>query len=128
MTVDQVKDSYMFRIVKRALMKQYPWIKDVEVDEEDFENYKHNIFINVFVDPSILADENDWTVASWVEPGYYAGSTLGMFFRDRGSFSHINDEVNDFLYNVTNSPAIPEDLRLPSQRNTFAVGSYISIS
>lgn len=127
MTVDQVKDSYMFRIIKRALMKKYPWIKDVEVDEEDFENYKHNIFINVFVDPSILADENDWTVASWVEPGYDAGSTLGMFFRDRGSFSYINDEVNDFLYNVTNSPAIPEDLRLPSQRNTFAISSFISI-
>lgn len=127
MTVDQVKDSYMFRIIKRALMKQYPWIKDVEVDEEDFEEYNYNLFLKLYIDPSILAEENDWTIASWVEPGYDAGSTVGMFFRDRGSFSHINDEVNDFLDDVSHSPAIPEDLKLPSQRNNFAVGSFISI-
>ena len=127
MTYDQVKDSYLFRIVKRALKTQYPWIKDVVINEDDFDKYKYNMFMDVFIDPSILAEENDWTVASWVEPGYDGGSTLGMFFKDRGPFTHINDEINDFIYDVSHSPAIPEDLRIPSSRNNFTVGSYISI-
>jgi hypothetical protein len=127
MTYDQVKNSYILKIVKRALMKQYPWIKDVEIDEEDFENYNYNIFLNVFIDPSILAEEHGYTIASWVGPGYDGGHGIGMFFKDRGDFSHINKEVGNLIDDVTDSPAIPEELRLSKPKNSFHVGSFISI-
>jgi hypothetical protein len=127
MIYDQVKDSYLFRIVKRALMKQYPWIKDVELDKDDFDNYKTVMFLNLYIDPYILGDENDWTIASWVKPGYDAGTTIGMFFNERFQYHEISDDVNDFIGNVTDSPAIPEELKIPKPKNSFHVGSFISI-
>jgi hypothetical protein len=127
MTYEQIKDSYPFRIVRRALMKQYPWIKDVELDQDDFDNYKTVIFLNLYIDPHMLGDENDWTVASWVKPGYNAGSTIGMFFIERFPYHEVSDDVNHFIDNVTDSPAIPDELRLSKPRNSFHVGSYISI-
>jgi hypothetical protein len=90
MTYEQIKDSYPFRIVRRALMKQYPWIKDVELDQDDFDNYKTVIFLNLYIDPHMLGDENDWTVASWVKPGYNAGSTIGMFFIERFPYHEVS--------------------------------------
>lgn len=127
MTADEVKQSYMFRIIKRALMKQYPWIKDVEVNEEEFDNYFRVIFLNVFIDPYILGEEYDWEVARWVEPGYNS-SSVGLFFKDRHpQFSDLNVEVNNFIWSVINSPAIPDELKLPKPKDDFSVGDYISI-
>jgi hypothetical protein len=127
MTYDQVKNSYILKIVKRALMKQYPWIKDVELEQNDFDDYKTVMFLNLYIDPYMLGDENDWTVASWVKPGYDAGTTIGMFFKERFPYHEVSDDVNGFIDNVTDSPAIPEELRLPKPKNSFHVSSFISI-
>ena len=127
MTADEVKQSYMFRIIKRALMKQYPWITNVEVNEEEFDNYFRVIFLNVFIDPYILGEEYGWEVARWVEPGYNS-SSVGLFLKDRHpQFSELNDEVNNFIWSVINSPAIPDELKLPKPKDDFSVGDYISI-
>lgn len=108
-------------------MREYPWIKDVELEQNDFDNYKTVMFLNLYIDPHMLGDENDWTVASWVKPGYDAGITIGMFFKERFPYHEISDDINHFIDNVTDSPAIPEELRLSKPRNSFHVGSYISI-
>ncbi len=126
MRYEQVNNSYIFKIIKRALKTQYPWIIDVELDEHEFDNYKTTMFLNLYIDPRMLGDEYGWTVAPWVKPGYDAGSTIGMFFKDRGSL-RLNDEVDDFMWDVTSSPAIPDDLKPPPPKNNFSVGSYISI-
>ena len=127
MTAEEVKESYMFRIIKRALMKEYPWITNVEVNEEEFDNYFRVIFLNVFIDPYILGEEYDWEVARWVEPGYNS-SSVGLFFKDRHpQFSELNVEVNNFIWSVINSPAIPDELKLPKPKDDFSVGDYISI-
>jgi hypothetical protein len=127
-TPQDIEQSYVFKIVKRILKKQYKWIKDVEIDKEDFDNYKYNIFLTLTIDPYELAQEKDWEVARWVvnEPNYEA-SILGMFFKGRDpNYSQTTDDIQDFMYSITNSPAIPDDLRLPKPKNEFMVGNYIS--
>jgi hypothetical protein len=127
-TIEEIEQSYVYKILKRILKKQYKWIKDVELDKEDFDKYKYNIFLNIIIDPYELGQEKDWEVARWVvnEPNYEA-SILGMFFKGRDpNYSLTTDEVQDFMYSITNSPAIPEDLRLPKPKNEFMVGNYIS--
>ena len=127
MTYEQVNNSYVLKIIKRVLMREYPWIKDVELEQNDFVDYKIVMFVKLYIDPYELGYENDWTVASWVKPGYDAGITIGMFFKERFPYHEISDDVNHFIDSVTDSPAIPEELRLSKPRNSFHVGSYISI-
>ena len=98
MTVEQLKESYMFRIIKRALMKQYPWIKDVEIDEKDFDDYKTIIFLRAYIDPYELGEQMDWEVARWVTPGYDGGTTLSLFFKGNDpDYMELTDEVNEFI-------------------------------
>jgi hypothetical protein len=125
-TPEEVEQSYVFKIVRRALIQEYPWITEVKVDKNDYDNYKHNIFLDVYIDPHVLGEEYDWDVARWVEPGY-SSSSVGMFFRGRHeSYSDVTQEVNDFMLRVCHSPAIPDELRLPKPKDDFVVGSYIS--
>ena len=130
MTVQELEESYMFRIIKRSIMKEYPWVKDVKIDQEDFENYKRVVFLNLSIDPYELGQEKDWEVASWVrnEP-HYEGSTIGMFFRGRNDEYHeLNDEMNTTIEYISDSPAIPDDLRLKTTRNSFSIGNFISVT
>lgn len=127
MTVEQLKESYMFKIIKRALMKQYPWIKDVEIDEKDFDDYKITIFLNVYIDPYELGEEMGWEVARWVEQGYFAGTSVGMFFKGSNpEYRELSDEVNDFVDEIRLSPAIPDDLRIPPPKNSWSISEFVS--
>jgi len=128
MTLEELKNSYVFKIVRRVLMKQYPWIKDVRISEDDFNDYRYIIFLDLYIDPYILGEEMDWTVASWVKPGYDAGSTLGLLFKDRANFSDVTIELGNLMDEITHSPAIPEEMRLTKPKDDFSIGSYISVS
>jgi hypothetical protein len=126
MTIEEIEQSYVFKIVRRALLQQYKWITDVKIDKNDFDSYKHIIFLDVYIDPNLLGEEYDWEVARWVEPGY-SSSSVGMFFKRRHeSYSEVTIEVNDFIDRVSNSPAIPNELRLTPPKDDFMVGDYIS--
>lgn len=138
-TMEQIEQSYVFKIVKRILKKQYKWIKDVELDKEDFDNYKYNIFLNLTIDPYELGEEKGWEVARWVtnEPNssgesvyrHYESSALGMFFKGRDpNYSQTTDDIQDYIYDIVKSPAIPDDLRLPKPKDTFMIGNYISVT
>lgn len=127
MEIDVVKKSYMFKIVKRALMNQYKWIKDVTIDEEDYEKYTYNIFLKLKIDPYMLAEENQWEVAPWmIKDPNYSSTGLSMFFKGRSEkYRDISDSIDDLLQDIIMSPAIPNDLRLPRPKQNFVVGSYM---
>lgn len=118
----------MFRIIKKALMREYPWIKDVEVDEREFNDYKTIIFLRAYIDPYELGEQMDWEVAQWVTPGYDGGTTLSLFFkRNDPDYYGLTDEVNEFIDEVRISPAIPDELKLPPPKNAWSITDFISI-
>jgi hypothetical protein len=128
MTIEQIKDSYMFKIIKKSLMKEYPWIKDVEIEEKDFDDYKTVIFLYIYFDPYELGEQMDWEVARWVKPGYDGGTTLSMFYDGNNpDYRDLTYEVNDFVDDVRISPAIPDELKIPPPKNSWSVSGYISI-
>lgn len=127
MTIEQIKESYMFRIIKKALMRQYPWIKDVEIDGKNFNDYKTVIFLDIYFDPYELGEQMDWEVARWVTPGYDGGTTLSLFYNGNNpEYRHLTDEVNDFIDEVRISPAIPDELKLPPPKNAWSISGFIS--
>jgi len=128
MTIEQIKESYMLKIIKKSLMREYPWIKDVEIEEKDFDDYKTVIFLYIYFDPYELGEQMDWKVARWVKPGYDGGTTLSMFYDGNNpDYRDLTYEVNDFVDDVRISPAIPDELKIPPPKNSWSVSGYISI-
>jgi len=131
MTYEQIIDNYEYKVVKRLLKKEYPWIKDVVVKDDNDEINKYNlIFLDVTIDPYELGRQEDWTVARYVginikDNGEYWSPYLSTFYKDTTweEARPLQDGINKSLASIHTSPALPTDLRLPGTRK-FQVGSW----
>jgi hypothetical protein len=130
MSGDDLRNNYEYKVVRRALMKQYPWVKDVTFEEEDLSRY-NLIFLNLIVDPSEMGEAYGYEMNSWVKSRVgrgenYHGTFPSLIFNvpfENGK-SEVTDPIDDMIREIHNSPALPEDLRLPRGRQ-FQVGTYI---
>ena len=130
MTEQEVLDNYEFKVAKKMLLREYPWIKSVSL-EADKINKWNIIFIDLHIDPYELGREQGWEVLRWVtqtirrgEP--YWSPYLSSFYEGTKMYevvSPLTDEMNDMLRELHRSPALPIDLRLPGDRK-FQVGSF----
>jgi len=116
LTLDELYDNYQYKVVKKALMREYPWIKDVWVKEDEINKYSL-IFLNIEIDPVMLGEERGWTLTPWVLNAYkngknYNGMYISLFFE--------NVDREDTRA-VGKSPAFPKDLLLQGGR-TFTIG------
>ena len=130
MTYEQLMDNYEFKIAKKMLKREYPWIKDVVIKDNDEINKYNLIFLDVIIDPYELGRQEDWTVTSYLsrtinDLGEYWSPYLSSFFRDImwEDARPLQDGVNKALTSIHTSPALPIDLRLPGSRK-FQVGSW----
>ena len=130
MSGDDLRNNYEFKVVRRALIKQYPWIKDVTFDEDDLSKY-NLIFLHIIVDPIEMGEAFDYKLNSWIQGRLdrgekYYGTFPSLIFTvpfEQGK-SEVTEPIDDMFREIHNSPALPEDLRLPKGRQ-FQVGSYI---
>ena len=127
MTIDQLYDNYQYKVIKKALMREYPWIKDVWVKQEELDRY-NLIFLNIEIDPVMLGEERGWNLTPWVRTAYesgrnYNGMYVSMFFDkvDYENTRELQNELSVLANSVGKSPAFPKDLLLPGDRN-FTIG------
>ena len=131
MTPEELQNNYEYKVVRRALMREYPWIKDVTFDPEELDQY-NLIFLNLIVDPAKMGEPYGWEMNSWVKRAYeegqrYSGNYPTLLFKDvtyEVGRDEINDPINRMFEEIHSSPALPEDMRLPRGR-TFQVGSFV---
>ena len=129
MTVQEIQDNYTYKIVRKVLTREFPWIKDVQLDIPGVGKFEYVVFLNIFIDPYELGKEREWDVSRWVDSSVrnheeYYSSILSLFFV--GSTEDMRDatqEINNTIRVTQDSPAIPEDMRLPSDKRLM-VGSY----
>lgn len=132
MTYDELMNNYEYKVAKKLLLREYPWIKDVYAKEDEVNNY-NIIFLELIIDPYELARKMGWTVVRWVTSYLKQGENywspyLSSFFDGNEMYEKtipLNDEINNALRNLHSSPALPKDLRLPDTRK-FQTGSYIA--
>ena len=123
-TKAEVESSPMFKIIKRAIMRKYPWIKDVYVgDEEDISKYSSMLFLDADIDAQQLADEMGWTMEAWVDPD------LQRRIYNRDNFNtvylsvlftkpfdeearQLQNEIEDEMRRIQKSDAIPSDVKI----------------
>lgn len=123
LTYEQLIDNYEYKVSKKILIREYPWIKDVTpTDGREKVNEYNLIFITLHINPFELSDVTGWPIAKWTFNDIKNGitywspylSTLMNVPYEEGN--RITNEIDDTLNSIHTSSAIPQELRLPTTR------------
>ena len=127
-TVEELYDNYEFKVVKRAIMKEFPWITDVTVTQDNLDRY-NTIFLDFEVDLPRLLETYEWepyrsAQRAWDENKYFHSMHLSLL----GNISFeeakpVANEIERLYKSISQSPALPKDLRLKSGRR-FSIGDF----
>ena len=118
MTADEIRDNYEFKVVRKALMKEFPFVKDVFVDDEHLSKYQYIIPVNLLIDPFVIAQQ--YNVG--IKPLYlrmiknddkFVSAVLDIMFTDRDKVKDIDMYMDKLSREVHNSPALPNEYKLP---------------
>ena len=135
-TKEEVENSYEFKLMKRILKREFPWIIDVKAPSDDEINKYNLIFLDIFIDPFLLQKEEGWPIVSYLKhylsgglgihaPYTYQSSYLSTMFNvDRQETKEVQDDVESTMKSISQSNAIPQDLKLGKDRS-LTVGSWI---
>lgn len=122
LTEEEVLNNYEYKITRRILMREYPWIKDVTLNTSEDINHYSLIFIDVIIDLDQLSEENDWSISSHIlrqkEKGFdlkspFISSFFSIPFEEGRA---LERSIDIELLKIHDSPAIPEHLKLPKDR------------
>ena len=123
-TKEEVESSPMFKIIKRAIMRKYPWIKDIYAgDEEDLIKYSSMLFLDADIDAQQLADEKGWTLESWATPDaqrrtynrdYFDTVYLSVLFTKPfyEESRELQNDIDGEMKRIQKSDAIPSDIKI----------------
>jgi len=129
MTEKELYDNYEFKLVKRALMNEYPWIKDVFVDPEQLKKYSL-IFLNFEIDLIKLSEEMGWPISPFImralkNDNEYRALYLSLFFDeiDYADTVNITSGLERVMRSIGRSPALPDELKIKN-KGPFSVGDF----
>lgn len=121
--------SIEFRLMSTAIRRKFPFIKKVELDEKESQNYKM-FFWKLYVS---VDDYKSWAADKFnIEP--VLSSRVNKHMEDKKPLSFINylflnidgdeldfinDEIEKILHSYEKTPTIPDDVRL--RHYTFPV-------
>ena len=117
MTTEEIEDNYEFKVTKRILKKEFPFIKDMTLTH-DWDNYQSQYFVDldmdlteVFNTLNIPIDSNVIKYANKFTNGY---PYLDVYFpiKYHGMASDLAKRVTNTIRRVQNSPSMPPDMKL----------------
>ena len=130
MTKEELEDNYEYKVTKKALMREFPFIKDVVIpdDEEEINKWSFSIYVDIIIDPYILGHMYGITVWSIVTRALRRGEDywspyLNTFFRSGEVIGKINREMGTLMNGIHKSVAIPSELKLDKE---LEVGTFIT--
>lgn len=125
-TPENIYDVYVFKLIKRALKKEYPWIKDVFVRQQDLDKYS-TIFLNFDFDPKEFAQAYDIEINSFIDELIQEGKYLDLSFPNLigdmvyEEWRDIRDDIRRLIETVSKNPTIPDEFKL---RRGIDIGSW----
>ena len=133
MTYEEFLDNYEFKVAKRILLREYPWIKDVRFLSPDDINKWNLIFVDIFIDPFELAGEKGWTLAFYVPQSIERGEEFWSPYLTTFFTKSIGEEGREMviemektLEDIHKSSAIPQEMKLPGHRK-LNIGSWHTV-
>ena len=129
MTREELENNYQYKVTKKALMREFPFIKDVYVTDEDLNKWKSTIYMDLIIDPFVLAHQYGFRlwqpIINKLKDGEdYWSPYLSIFASDNDRLeitSPIVNAMNELIDGIRNSPAIPQDFKLNKVLN---LGSF----
>ena len=127
-TVEELYDNYEFKVVKRAIMKEFPWITNVTVTQDNLDRY-NTIFLDFEVNLPRLLETYGWgpyrsAQRAWDENKYFNSMHLSLLGDVQFEEAKPVAEAIEKLYkSISQSPALPKDLRLNTGRR-FSIGDF----
>jgi hypothetical protein len=129
MTAQELNDNYEYKITKRALIKEFPFIKDVSVKEEAINKWSAIIYIDLIIDPFAFAQQYGFRVWGPIindlkRGENYRSPYISIFIgnSDRVELaSPINKAMDELMYGIHKSPAIPHELKLGKE---LVIGTF----
>jgi hypothetical protein len=133
-TKEEVEASPIFRIVKKGLMRKYPWIKKVmSSDDESVQKYTSMLFIEVDIDIKELADQQGWTLEPWVSDSKvyswrgnkftsspYLGILVTNLYSDQAR--DLQNEIDSDIKRMQKSDVIPSEYKIDK---TMGISNFI---
>lgn len=122
-TPEQVLKTYEFKLVKTALKRRYPWIKDVVLDDPNDINKWTLIFLTLKVDINKLVEAYGYPLRSWThdyikEKEIFRFSFISSATDMPGDEARqILDDMNQELKQIHMTKSVPEELKLPKNRS-----------
>lgn len=138
-TPTEVENNYEFKLMKKVLRQEFPWIKDIIIPDDEEINKYNLIFLQLVIDPFMLQQEVGLPLERWIKryladdyykkmnrPYAYISSYIStMFNGDKNDITRdLHNEVEKTMRSVGRSAAIPHDLKLRKGR-AFSPGEYI---
>jgi hypothetical protein len=129
MTAQELNDNYEYKITKRALIKEFPFVKDVSVKEEAINKWSGRIYIDLIIDPFVFAQQYGFRVwgpiINYLRRGEnYRSPYISIFIgnSDRVELaSPVNKAMEELMYGIHKSPAIPHELKLGKE---LVIGTF----
>ena len=134
MTIEELKNTYEFKLVKKIIMREYPFVKDITVKEEsDINRWTYIMYLEFVIDPFILS--NMLQIPVWYltverlkrgEPHW--STSLTLFFAGTNEdklnvIRNVNKQMENLMKEIHETPAIPKELKLDK---VFNIGSYVA--
>jgi hypothetical protein len=129
MTAQELNDNYEYKITKRALIKEFPFIKDVSVKEEAINKWSGLIYIDLIIDPFVFAQQYGFRVWGPIINVLKRGENyrfpyISIFIgnSDRVELaSPVNKAMEELTHGIHKSPAIPHELKLGKE---LVIGTF----
>lgn len=121
MTREEFENNYEYKVTKKALMREFPFIKDVYVkDDNDINKWESTVWIDLIIDPFAFAHQYGFRVWGPIVNALKRGENymspyLSIFIGDDDRVelaSPINKAMEELMVGIHKSPAIPQELKL----------------
>lgn len=118
MTREELENNYTYKVVTRVLKKQFPFITDISVSDEDLSKYKFSIFLQVSINPYILGQMFGVKVRNYVTRTLQEGNNYNvlyltlLFDRSSSEMNELQDLMGKVIKTTTQSSSIPHEMRV----------------
>jgi hypothetical protein len=129
LTPQELYNNYEYKVSVKALIREYDWIMDIRLEEDKLNDY-NLIFIDAIYNPYLVKEQYKWDLQRWVERDIEEGNEyespyLSTAFKCPFEVAReVTDEIEETLRGIHKSPALPEDLKLPSERR-LSIGRWV---
>jgi hypothetical protein len=127
-TPEELYNNYTFKLIRRALMREFPYIKDVFVGDFDLGKY-NTIFLNLEIDPAIWEEMYDDEFQGWLKQEMDAGKYIDVSFPMTATdmtyeeYQPIKKSIEKVMSDVIKSEAVPQELKIQGHR-PVAIGTW----